>query len=345
MKMPKKILSSFLASGLILLAPQSYSQSKVSTPIVGFLKLSLPAGKAALVSFPLNQSPLVSGTFSSKSGQVLSTSASLNALPANLANSDNEPLYYIELTSGAKSGLLVEILSKGSSTLTVSTADASELVGNESFQIKKFTTLGDVFGANNSVGLLGGDSITTADTIWAVTNGTWRQYFFYDDGFGGEIDPMQWQTTGSGANKSDARIDPDQGVLVVRKPGAGKTVTITGQVKATQSFVPFINGAQIVTNPYPVDKTLNTLGLKTGNPATGLLEGDSVNTSDLVYKLESGTWKTYFVYNDGFNGEIDPVAWQTTGSGADQGNVVVEAGEALLIVRRGNQFSWNVAAP
>jgi len=333
------------ALGLIVSVSQSKSQSTVSTPIVGFLKLSLPAGKSALISFPLNQSPVVSGVFSGKSGAVLSTSASLSALPATLANSDNEPLYYIELLSGANTGLLVEVLSKGSNTITVSSSDAAQLVGNESFQIKKFTTIADVLGADNSAGLLGGDSVTTSDVVWAVTGGSWRQYFFYNDGFGGEIDPPQWQSPGSISNKGDARIDPDQGVLVVRKPGSSTTVTITGQVKATPSFVPFINGSQIITNPYPVDKTLGTLGLKTGNSATGLVEGDSISNSDVVYKLENGVWKQYFIYNDGFNGEIDPVDWQTPGSPTSQANVVVAAGEALLIARRGSQFSWNINGP
>lgn len=338
-------ISLLMVAGLFVSVSQSNSQSTVSTPIVGFLKLSLPAGKAALISFPLNQAPLVAGTFSGKSGAVLSTSSSLAALPATLANSDNEPLYYIELMSGANSGLLIEILSKGSNTLSISSADAAQVVGDESFQVKKFTTLADVLGSSNSAGLLGGDSVTTADVVWAVTNGSWRQYFFYDDGFGGEIDPLQWQSPGSISNKGDARIDPDQGVLVVRKPGSNTTVTITGQVKATPSFVPFINGSQIVTNPYPVDKTLGTLGLKTGDPATGLVEGDSISNSDVVYKLENGVWKQYFIYNDGFNGEIDPVDWQTPGSPSSQANVVVGAGEALLIARRGAQFSWNITGP
>ena len=322
-----------------------YSQSTVSTPIVGFMKLSLPAGKATLVSFPLNQSTLVAGSLTGKSGSTLSTQADLSTLPSNLLNSDNEPKYYLEMTSGANTGLIVEILGKTSNSISVSSGSASSFVGNESFQIKRFTTLADVFGATNSAGLLGGDSVTTSDVIWAVSNGSWKQYFFYDDGFGGDVDPLQWQTPGSFASKGDARIDPDQGVLVIRRAGSDTSATITGVVKSTPSFVPFINGVQIVTNPYPVDKTLGTLGLETGNSETGLVEGDSTATSDVVYKLDNGIWKQYFVYNDGFNGEIDPVDWQTPGSNSSQAGVVVSAGEALLIVRRGNAFSWNVAGP
>jgi uncharacterized protein (TIGR02597 family) len=335
--------SLLVAAGLFVSASQSNSQSTVSTPILGFFNLSLLEGKASLISLPLNQASIVLGKFFGKSGAVLSTSASLSSLPTTLANSDNVPLYYIEVTSGPCSGLLLELLSKGSTSLTISSADASQLTGSESFQIKKFATLSDVFGSINPAGLLGGDSPTTADVVWAVTNGSWRQYFFYNDGFNGETDPRQWETPGSSVYKGDSRIDPDQGVHVVRKPGSNRTVTITGQVKATPSFVPFTNGSQIITNPYPVDKTLETLGLKTGNSSTGLLEGNSLNNSDIVYKLENGDRKQYFVYNEGFSGEIDPIQWQTPGSYGNQGNVTVSTGEALLIVRRGSQFSWNVS--
>ncbi|NBV84182.1 hypothetical protein EBR57_08705 [bacterium] len=337
----------FLAFGVVMLsfAWNGYSQSTVSTPIVGFMKLSLPAGKASLVSFPLDQQPLVSGVLTGKSGTTLTTTADLSGLSANLSNSDNEAVYYIELTSGTKSGLISEIVGKGAGSLSVSSQDAASIGGTETFQIKKFKTIADIFGANNSAGLLGGDSTSTADVIWAVTNGNWRQYFFYDDGFAGEIDPLQWQTPGSIASKADSRIDPDQGVLIIRKAGSDKSATITGIVKSTPSFVPFINGVQIVTNPYPVDKTLGTLGLKTGNSNTGLVEGDSTANSDVVYKLDNGAWRQYFVYNDGFNGDIDPVDWQTPGSVSSQAGVIVSAGEALLIVRRGNSFTWNVAGP
>lgn len=336
-----------IAFGVVMLsfAWNGYSQSTVSTPIVGFMKLSLRAGKATLVSFPLNQSSLVAGAFTGKSGAILSTAADLSSLPSSLVNSDNEPKYYIEITSGANAGLIAEVVGKTSSSVTVSSGDAAAFVGTESFQIKKFTTLADVFGVANSAGLLGGDSVSTSDVVWAVANGTWRQYFFYDDGFAGEVDPLQWQTPGSFVNKGDARIDPDQGVLVIRKAGTDRSAIITGVVKSTPSFVPFINGAQIVTNPYPVDKTLGTLGLKTGNSATGLLEGDSNANSDVVYKLDNGTWKQYFIYNDGFNGEIDPVDWQTPGSNVSQASVTVSAGEALLIIRKGTSFTWNIAGP
>ena len=341
--MKKTNLLAVLALALAATPAFLHAQTTNYSDVVGYMQISIPAGRASLVSFPLGSAPITSGIFSGKSGNVLSTSASLAALPSALANSSNEPAYYAEVTSGPNSGLILEITAKTTGSITV--GDASSLTGNESFQIKKFTTLGDVLGAGNSAGLLGGDSVTNADVVWAVANGAWKQYFFYDDGFGGEIDPLQWQTPGSIGDKSDTRIDPDQGVLIVRKAGSNRTVTVTGTVKTTATISPLLNGAQIITNPYPTDKTLGTLNLRTGNSSTGLVEGDSVNNSDVIYNLDNGAWKQYFVYNDGFGGEIDPVQWQTPGSGVDQSGVAVSAGEALLLIRRGSAFNWSPEKP
>jgi len=339
MKKLNLLLGTLIATAALSHAVDSYSD------VVGYMKISIPAGKASLVSFPLGSAPITSGTFSGKSGNVLSTGSDLSALPGTLSNSSSEPAYYAEVVSGANAGIILEIVAKSTGSLTV--GDASAISGNESFQIKKFTTLGDVFGKDNTAGLLSGDSVTTADVVWAVVNGAWKQYFFYDDGFAGEIDPLQWQAPGSGVDRSDTRIDPDQGLLIVRKAGSDKNVTVTGSVKSTPTISPLLNGAQIITNPYPTDKTLATLKLKdpNGNSATGMVEGDSVTNADVIYKLTDGSWKQYFVYNDGFGGEIDPIQWQTPGSGVDQGGTVVSAGEALLLIRRGSAFNWSPEKP
>jgi uncharacterized protein (TIGR02597 family) len=326
-----------------VMAGNAQTNVTVTSDIVGYMKISIPAGKASLVSFPLGGAPITSGAFSGKAANVLSTSASLTSLPGTLLNSSSEAKYYAEITSTNKQGLILEIVAKSTGSITV--GDASGVTGNESFVIKKFTTIADVFGAQNSAGLKGGDSVANADVVWAVVNGAWKQYFFYDDGFAGDIDPLQWQTTGSTSDKSDTRIDPDQGLLIVRQAGTNRDVTITGTVKSTATIAPIIAGAQIITNTYPIDKTLDTLGLNTGNSSTGLVSGDSVATSDVVYKLENGAWKQYFIYNDGFGGDIDPIQWQTPGSVANQAGVTVSAGEALLLIRRGTAFDWKPSKP
>ena len=332
-----------VALAILVAVVSSGNAEPVYSDVVGYMKISIPAGKASLVSFPLGGAPLTSGVFSGKSGNVLSTSAALNSLPGTLLNSSSEAIYYAEITSVINQGRILEIVGKSSASIIV--GDSSGISGNETFVLKKFTTIADVFGAQNSAGLKGGDGVGNADVVWSVVSGAWKQYFFYDDGNGGEVDPLQWQTIGSFDDKSDTRIDPEQGVLIARLPGINKDVTIVGTVKSTSTIAPMITGAQIITNPYPIDKTLGSLGLYTGDVATGLKSGDQVTTADVVYKLVDGVWKQYFVYDDGNAGEVDPIQWQTPGNFADQQNISVAAGEALLLIRRGQQFEWKPAKP
>ena len=324
-------------------AQTNSTNQPVYSDIVGYMKISLPAGKSSMVSFPLNKAPVASGSSTSKSGNVLSTSADLSGVSGSIINALGEPAYYLEVSSGSLAGLIIDVTAKGSGSVTVQ--DASQLSGNESFKIIKYTTLADVFGAQNSAGLTGGSSVDQADVIWIVSGGIFNQYYFSDDGFGGDGDPLQWTKPANSADASVARIDPDQGILVIRKEGSNKEVTISGSVKGSSSYVPLITGSQIITNPYPVAKSLNALGLKTGNEATGLREGNSDLTADVLWKLDNGTWKQYYIYNDGFGGDGDPIAWNTPGNGADQGVVEIAAGEAVFVIRKAGLFTWQPVKP
>jgi len=312
----------------------------VSTPIVGFLKTSIPAGQMSMVSFPLLNSQVVSSVLTSKSGNVLNCAgAAFNVSTISQKNYANEPLYYIEIKSGSQAGLVLDILSATTTSLTV--ADASSLTGTESFSVRKYLTLADVFGAANQAGLKSGPSQGDADIVYLLVGGNWKQFFYYDDQVG--FDPMQWLELGSGssADASTARIDPDQGILVQRRAGGSPVSTlITGAVKDTPANVPMFNGMQIVTNPWPTAMTLEQLGLRTGNINSGLLQGDSVGQSDVVYRIEGGNWVQYYIYDDQVG--FDPIQWVKLGGGsADQGSTLINPGEAILVQRKASaSFAW-----
>jgi len=312
----------------------------VSTPVVGFLKNSLPAGQMSMVSFPLLNYPVVSSVLTSKSGNVLNCAgASFATQTITQKNYANEPLYYVEIKSGSQSGLMLDVLSATTTSITV--ADASSLTGNESFAVRKYLTLADVFGAANQAGLKSGPSQGDADIVFLVVGGNWKQFFYYDDQVG--FDAVQWLELGSGssADASSARIDPDQGILVQRRAG-GTTVgtLVTGTVKDSPANIPMFNGMQIVTNPWPTSMTLEQLGLRTGNSSTGLQQGDSVGTSDVVYRIEGGNWVQYYIYDDQVG--FDPIQWVKLGGGSsDQGSTLINPGEAILVQRKAsNSFAW-----
>ena len=320
------------------------AQTPVYSDIVGYITSSIPAGKMTMVSFPLLEQEVYSGVFTSKNGGVLTSSASnFNASLISAKNYASEPLYHIEITSSsdATSGLIIDILSATSSTVTVSTDDAASLSGTESFKIRKYLTLGDVFGQNNSAGLKQGPSVSEADIVYALVNGNWKQYFYYDDEVG--FDPTQWADLSQVGDAKDARIDPDQGILIARKPGSGSvSLAVTGTVKSTQAKIPVATGMQIVTNPWPTPMTFAQLGLQTGNVATGLKQAPSVGEADVIYRLENGEWNQYFVYDDQVG--FDPVQWTKLGDIADPSSTQIGVGEAFLIKRVAPQsFAWSPA--
>jgi len=171
-------------------------------------------------------------------------------------------------------------------------------------------------------------------------NGNWKQYYYYDDQVG--FDPTQWNDLSMVGDASDARIDPDQGLLIARKAGSNDVqLKIAGTVKSTDAKIPVAAGMQMVTNPWPTPMTFSQLGLKTtdGDVAKGLQQGPSVAESDVVYRLENGVWQQYYIYDDQVG--FDPVSWNKLGSVDDQANTQIGVGEAILIKRVASQaFEW-----
>ena len=327
-----------------VMAGNALANDPVYSETVGYNTSTVPAGKMTMVSFPLLKQEVYSGTFTSKNGGVLTSStSSFDASLISAKNYAGEPLYFIEITSdsNATSGLIIDILSATSTTVTVSTGDAASLSGTDSFKIRKYLTLGDVFGASNSAGLKQGPTIGEADIVYALVNGNWKQYFYFDDVVG--FDPTKWADLSQVGDAKDARIDPDQGVLIARKTGSGSvSLVVTGTVKSTQAKIPVATGMQIVTNPWPTPMTFTQLGIQTGSVATGLKQGPSVGEADVIYRLENGEWKQYFIYDDQIG--FDPVKWKKLGDTADPSNIQIGVGEAILIKRVAPQsFAWSPA--
>jgi len=333
MKKLNLLLGTLIATAALSHAVDSYSD------IVGYNVCTASPGKMTMVSFPFLKQEIYSGTFTSKNGGVLtSTGASFDSTPLSSKNYAGEALYYVEITSASASGLILDILSATSNSITLSSDDASRLSGTESFKIRKYLTLGDVFGVANEAGLKQGPDITQADIVYALVNGNWKQYFYFDDLVG--FDPTQWSDLALVGDAKDARIDPDQGILIARKAGSNDVrLQVAGQVKTTNAKIPVLNGMQIVSNPWPTPMTFAQLGLQTGSESTGLKQGPSVSDADVVYRLENGKWEQYFIFDDQVG--FDPIQWSKLGSIADQSTTQIGVGEAILIKRISNQsLEW-----
>ena len=114
----------------------------VSTPVVGFSKISVPAG-GRLVAPVFVKAPTYQGSATIASGvATLNSSISGSLGPSTFTDRPNYPKYYLKVTSGTYSGLVLDINSNTSTTVALEGAP-SGLAGSVSVVIVQHYTLGD----------------------------------------------------------------------------------------------------------------------------------------------------------------------------------------------------------
>jgi hypothetical protein len=288
-----------------------------------------------------------SGVISGASGSVL-TDSSATWADGDYASADpnGNPSYYAEITNhtdSTKAGTILEILSSSGSAKTLSVgADVTGLDG-ASYAIRKFRSLADVFGSDNSVGLTAGTSATNADVVYkiGVNNGTteWQLYYYQ------QTIPLLggngWRKLGDkNTDMSGASIFPDEGLLVFRRSPGDLSITLPGSIKTHNSRTTILNGINVLSPSYPVDLTLDDLEFK-----SQLQSGSSVTNSDVIYVVNSqGLWDLYYYQTAppviGGNG------WRKAGdTSTDQKSTIIAAGSSFLLHRRGVGLEWSATKP
>ena len=197
--------------------------AEATTPWVGFVTIDIEgkdgsADQLSIVGLGLVNPVEFQGVLTGVNGVSLSLDASLTDGQFNAYKTAPElkPAYYVEFLSGPDSeGMIVDIVSNGIDSIEVAQDVSSTLSGTESFVIREESTLGSVFGVDNSAGLLGGTSAGSADEVllFNPTTKNFTSYFYKSGGLGG----TGWRKAGSNDDQSNQAIYPDEGVLVKRK--------------------------------------------------------------------------------------------------------------------------------
>lgn len=337
-------LSVFVLSSFAL--PNLHSQSTVSTPIVGFNTLNVRAKSGAnnattLISLNLARPKAFSGTIGTKSlngsGQsVITFSSSL--FSANQFNSSTNR-HYFQAKSGANNGLIAEIISTTSNSITLADNLDQILENNTtSFDVVPYWTLSTAFPAG--AGLKSGTSATAADnlTVIEIPSGVAQSYFYNSTA-------NQWRK--GITDSSHVIIPPGSGILVTRKDASAVGITIAGQVPTGPVQADVVGGSSsaarltYVANPFPLaSKTLSLSGLYTGDASTGVAGGTSATTADnvTIYDPATGVANSYF-YNTS--------AGQWRKGITDSSNVTIPEGAAIVISRKANRgaFEWYIPQP
>lgn len=225
------------------------------------------------------------------------------------------------------------------STKTLITSDnlSAYATAGQSYRILKEWTIASAFGISNSAGLLAGSS-SSADQLLVWNGIGYDTYYFSSGGLAGK----GWRsTTGGSAYKGDAPLFLEQGVLVRRLATSTTNLVVFGAVKITSTEIPMETNYNYVANVYPVDLTLGSSGLFTGNPLTGVASNVSSQADQvLVWNPGKGGFNTYFYSSGGLAGK----GWRsTTGGGTDASTNTIPGGVFFLVNRKYPQpFMWGL---
>lgn len=324
------------------------AQTTVSTTPVGAVTLTVAASSngttytVSQVAVPLVGDPLVSNGVSAvtPSGLLKATvsSATTNQVTTTSAGwtvgqlaQASFPLF-VKFTSGSQSGLTLLITANTDTTLTLDNRgiDLSGLTGS-SYTIIAGDTLVGLFGTGTVAGsndVRGGTATNFAanqtDRVTINTSGTVINYYF-------NTQFNQWRRSGSSASQDNVVISPQAGVVYSRIATTPLSVVTLGTVPTGSTKIPLTSqGLEIIGRQFPSDTTLASLNIQNvSNWRKANTGGVTVATSDRVLVNVSGALLSFY-----FNNTTG--LWQRSGSGADQGGVVISAADALRIQRSGS---------
>ena len=236
--------------------------------------------------------------------------------------------HFVMIMSGDNTGMSATITANTADTLITAENLSSILTGNENFAIHKYTTIADVFGADNSAGLKGSDGPGTADNILIQTgSNSFATYYYQTGGLGG----TGWRSAASSSVDASGTIIPHgSGIIAVRGESADLKVSVMGSVFPDDVVTPVEQGFNWKAPSLPVDVTL--AGFFGANNEAGLKASDGPGTADNILVFDrNGNITTYYYQTGGLGG----TGWRgAANSSTDQANTVIAEPGAMFMIRR-----------
>lgn len=287
--MKPKTIQSILAAAL--LAPGAlFAQTTATTTPVGYTVQALTPNSDTLVGLTLHQATISAGVLTAEASNKVTTSGvDFTTLLTTGAT------YVLELPDGT-----IQEITSWTATELFTPQDITAVVvpNTTTYKLRKASTIKDIFGANNEVGLTSSPdgSTVSADTI-LVPNGVggFLTFFFYDDG----VDKL-WANSDL-EDVGDTPIVYTDGMIVRRKAGVSKDLTVSGTLKTDPTKIVVIPGLNIVGSIYPTAVGMNNTLANTGFSSQVLPSVDGSTTSADTLELPNGLggYNTFFYYNDG----------------------------------------------
>lgn len=276
-------------------------------------------------------------------GKVASVSGSSIALEPNQWPSDllaGGPAYIV-VTSGSAAGTAPDIVAYSGGVLTLNEDMTGVVTVGDTLEVRRNHTIASVFDRPNAGALDGGADLASADNLqFALSDGVNFESFFKSTVSGGE----GWKDASSVASGSRV-IYPEQAFIVKRKAaattlfqqGVANSDGGTGNGGAgADPVVPVQTGTNLMISPADGTFTLDSLGLFTGDPATGVASATSATNADrILVPQPNGTMKTYFYHAT--------LGWVNS-SFQPAGSLAFPPGTAFYLVRKAPRatFGWQM---
>ena len=347
MNIPQKTLSLFAGASLLVFS----SLSAVTTDPVGYVTLTVNGSSDGSVAYTplsvsLENAIVASGSLSEAPTSSVVTDASASYTLSEFAGTDaaGNATHYLQFTG---SGLIVDITANTATTITVDTDLNGVVDTSAGYNVKKYKTISDVFGADNSAGLRSGGDATTSDLVYVMSpdgGGGYTTYYYQTDSLG-FLGGNGWRLNGDAfTDAGNITIMPDEGIIIARSVAGDLPVVVSGSVNVNDHNRALPSGFSLVAYPFPVDVTLDDSGIY--SPTNGYVSGGDSASSDIVYILQSdGSFDNYYYQTDSL-GFLGGNGWRLAGDAfTERGTYQIPAGSSVIIKHNGSGLLWADAKP
>ena len=311
-----------------------HAQSAVTDP-VGYITLNVTGTATSQPAISYIGASLVNkveyaGAAVSGTGSTATFAAAAFTAGAYVTNGAplNQPLFYVEITSGANAGQWSGIVSNTATTLTLEDPIGANFTAGTTIKIRAHHTPVFLFGANtvaNPLKLTGGVDVGSADVLQLISPTATVQLYYNND-------EAAWVTGATLAN--NYVIAPGVGIKVLRR-GAATSIIQTGYVKTGPTKLSVKTGTNLISLPRAVGSSFTYVDTSSNLLTSGLTGGVDLNSADVITRLNGVTVNT-IIYN------TDEGAFF---SGATNANLFeLTEGTSIRLQRKGAPFTWTVPA-
>jgi len=296
----------------------------VTSDVVGYEAVDLPANSIKSVGINLLNSDLLVGSIASVQADGITTGQSSNV---GALLTSGQP-YYVEMKTGANgtnvagarldvdvtatiaaaSGKIVLLASSPNNTETLSRL-ASNLTG-VTFALRKHQNLNDL--ATSITGLTAGSSGTGDEILlFNNANASWSTYL------------RRTSTTWRDANNTTVNpiVPPGTGIFI-RKRGVAGSLSVVGSVRNNDFQLNTGTGYQLVTFGWPIDKSISGIGANVA--ANGWTSG--ANGDKILSLLDDGSGYSTYLYRTS-------TSWRDPNNVTVTDNALLLSGKAFLVFK------------